>query len=116
MSSPPCINTHLRLQYRRCGHCKKLAPTWTQLAKEMEHKLAVAEVNCDENSSLCKSQDVTGYPMLFFYANGAKSEYSGGLKLEQLRAFAERASAPCVELSLKLVSPLFLYLLGRYRN
>jgi len=80
-----------------CGHCKKLAPTWKQLAKHMQSKLTIAEVNCDENSALCKAQGVTGYPMLLFYSEGAKSEYPGGRKLDQLKAFAEKASAPVME-------------------
>ena len=42
-----------------CGHCKKLAPTWKQLAWHMEGRITIAEVNCDESKSLCKSK---GYP------------------------------------------------------
>lgn len=80
-----------------CGHCKKLAPTWKQLAKHMQSKLTIAEVNCEDNSALCKAQGVTGYPMLAFYSEGAQSEYSGGRKLDQLKAFAEKASAPYVK-------------------
>ena len=30
-----------------CGHCQALAPTWNQMAKEMQHVLNVGEVNCD---------------------------------------------------------------------
>lgn len=79
----------------RCGHCKKLAPTWTQLAGEMQHKLKIAEVNCEEHSAICRQEGVTGYPMLFYYGGkGTKTEYTGGRKLEQLRAFAEKVSGP----------------------
>ncbi|KAF8905855.1 thioredoxin-like protein [Gymnopilus junonius] len=85
-----------------CGHCKKLAPTWRNLAKHMQHKVTVAEVNCDDESSLCKKQGVQGYPTLIWYGNGAdaedgKSEYNSGRKLEQLKAFAEKASAAGVQ-------------------
>ena len=84
----------------RCGHCKKLAPAWTQLASYMRNRLTIAEVNCDEHSSLCKEQDVPGYPSLFFYTGGGnamhKTDYTGGRKVEQLRQFAEMAVAPCV--------------------
>ena len=77
----------------RCGHCKKLAPTWKQLARHMQNKLNVAEVNCDAHAALCKAQDVPGFPMLVYYANGAKSEYTGGRKFDPLKAFTERASS-----------------------
>jgi thioredoxin domain-containing protein 5 len=78
-----------------CGHCKKLAPHWTRLAKEMQHKLTIAEVNCEDEKSLCGKQGVPGYPALYFYsATGAKTEYLGGRKLEKLKAFAEKATEP----------------------
>ena len=80
----------------RCGHCKKLAPTWIQLAKHMQHQLNVAEVNCDENDALCRSQEVLGYPMLQYYLGGVKTEYTGGRKIDQLKAFAEKAATPYV--------------------
>ena len=60
----------------------------------MTNKLTIAEVNCDDNASLCKSQNIQGYPTLaFFDGNGGKSEYNGGRKLEQLKTFSEKASA-----------------------
>ncbi|KAH7930318.1 thioredoxin-like protein [Leucogyrophana mollusca] len=80
-----------------CGHCKKLAPVWKQLGRHMKGKLNIAEVNCDEQKSLCSSQGVTGYPMLFYYAHGAKSEYTGTRKYDQLVAFTEKASSPTME-------------------
>jgi thioredoxin domain-containing protein 5 len=79
-----------------CGHCKKLAPHWTQLAVHMRHKMTIAEVNCEDHGSLCKKQGVEGYPALFFYPGpGAeKTEYMGGRKIEQLSAFADKATEP----------------------
>ena len=80
-----------------CGHCKKLAPIWKQLARHMKDKLTIAEVNCDDNASLCKSQTIEGYPtLIFFDSNGVKSEYNGGRKLDQLKAFSEKAAAAYV--------------------
>ena len=80
-----------------CGHCKKLAPIWKQLARHMKNKLTIAEVNCDDNPSLCKSQSIGGYPtLIFFDSDGVKSEYNGGRKLDQLKAFSEKAAAAYV--------------------
>ena len=80
-----------------CGHCKKLAPIWKQLAQHMKKKLTIAEVNCDDHAALCKSQSIEGYPtLIFFDGNGVKSEYNGGRKLEQLKTFSEKASAAYV--------------------
>ncbi|TCD69206.1 hypothetical protein EIP91_008502 [Steccherinum ochraceum] len=104
-----------------CGHCKKLAPIWTELARSMRGKLTVAEVNCEENGALCRTQGVTGYPMLFYYPSGrsSKMEYTGGRKLNQLVAFSERLSGPPVlmlnegELSQVVAEHPVVYLLLR---
>ena len=78
-----------------CGHCKKLAPTWIQLAEQMKNQLTIAEVNCEEHSALCRAEDVQGYPMLFYYDDdGVKSEYTGGRKLEQLQVFVGKVLKP----------------------
>ncbi|KAK0490375.1 protein disulfide isomerase [Armillaria novae-zelandiae] len=78
-----------------CGHCKKLAPTWKKLAKQMQNQLTIAEVNCEDHKALCTSQEIPGYPSLMYYSvTGTKNEYTSGRKLEQLAAFAEKASAP----------------------
>ena len=78
-----------------CGHCKKLAPTWTQLAEQMRNQLTVAEVNCEDHNALCRAEDVQGYPMLIYYGDdGVKTEYTGGRKSEQLQAFVEKVLKP----------------------
>jgi thioredoxin domain-containing protein 5 len=77
-----------------CGHCKKLAPAWKQLARHMQNKLTIAEVNCDEHGALCKSHNIQGYPtLLYFPAEGQSIEYNGGRKIDQLKLFAESATA-----------------------
>lgn len=82
-----------------CGHCKKLAPIWASLAKELKGQMQIAEVDCDAEGSLCKANNIQGYPTLVYFAHGSKSDYHGGRKLEQLKAFAEKASAEYVSLS-----------------
>ncbi|KAI0314733.1 thioredoxin-domain-containing protein [Amylostereum chailletii] len=82
-----------------CGHCKKLAPIWTQLAAQMQHKLTLAEVDCDAHKALCTREGVSGFPMLFFYPpdHGDKAEYTGNRKLDPLKAWAERAIKPAMQ-------------------
>ncbi|KAG8935469.1 hypothetical protein FRC02_008020 [Tulasnella sp. 418] len=76
-----------------CGHCKKLAPVWEEFASQMKGIINIAEVNCDENSRLCQSQGVSGYPMLFYYRNGAKVDYRKARTLEALKEFVEKSSS-----------------------
>ncbi|TBU43982.1 thioredoxin-domain-containing protein [Dichomitus squalens] len=81
-----------------CGHCKKLAPIWSQLGGLMQHKLTLAEVDCEAHNALCRKEGVTGYPMLQYYGDkNTRTEYTGGRKLEQLKAFAEKVSGPGVQ-------------------
>lgn len=46
----------------RCGHCKKLAPTWEEFAQKLSHdgKIKIAHVDCtlEENKDLCNDQEV----------------------------------------------------------
>ncbi|KAG8688702.1 hypothetical protein FRC11_004943 [Ceratobasidium sp. 423] len=80
-----------------CGHCKKLAPVWAELATRTKGQVSIAEVNCEQYGALCKSQNVDGYPMLFFYNAGQKVDFRGGRKIEPLEQFVLRAVAPGVQ-------------------
>ncbi|KAG9084829.1 hypothetical protein FRC06_003878 [Ceratobasidium sp. 370] len=80
-----------------CGHCKKLAPVWVELAAKAKGRATIAEVDCDRYGSLCKSQGVDGYPMLFFYHAGQKLDFRGPRKLEPLEQFVMRAVSPGVQ-------------------
>jgi thioredoxin-like negative regulator of GroEL len=62
----------------------------------MKHKINIAEVNCDENGSLCKEQGVEGYPMIFFYHHGHKVDYRGSRSVDALEKFVLKAIAPYV--------------------
>lgn len=64
----------------------------------MRNKLNIAEVDCEAHSALCKKEGITGYPMLFYYGGkgAGKTEYTGGRKIEQLQAFADKVSGPYV--------------------
>lgn len=46
----------------RCGHCKRLAPTWDDLAKKVvgSTNINVAKVDCtlEDNKELCSLQAV----------------------------------------------------------
>ncbi|QRV87234.1 thioredoxin [Ceratobasidium sp. AG-Ba] len=80
-----------------CGHCKKLAPVWVELAKKAQGRATIAEVDCDRFGGLCKSQGVDGYPMLFFFNAGQKVDFRGGRKIDALEQFVLRAVSPGVQ-------------------
>ncbi|KIY51914.1 thioredoxin-domain-containing protein [Fistulina hepatica ATCC 64428] len=81
-----------------CAHCKTLAPMWKELAKAMQGKVTIAEVDCEAHGALCKSYKVKGYPTLqYFNKIDTRTEYTGARTLEKLIAFVDQASAPLLQ-------------------
>ena len=93
-----------------CGDCKRLAPTWEELAGKMnvEKEVTIGKVDCTEQTALCSAQDVTGYPTLKFFKNGAEKEdgvkYRGNRDLASLEKFIKEKLGETDELTKKLKS------------
>lgn len=78
-----------------CGHCKRMAQTWDELAAKFigVAGVKIAKVDCTlaESKELCSEQDVNGFPTLYIYKDGEKiSEYSGNRSLDDLFEFVNR--------------------------
>jgi protein disulfide-isomerase A6 len=82
-----------------CGHCKKLAPVWEDLAQTLESqkdKIQIAKVDADAQRSLGKRFGVQGYPTLKYFDGKSKEpqDYKSGRDLDSLTAFvAEKTGA-----------------------
>ncbi|KAK6196833.1 hypothetical protein LQW54_011148 [Pestalotiopsis sp. IQ-011] len=74
-----------------CHHCQAMGPAWQQLAKEMQGRLNIGEVNCDAESRLCKDVHVRGYPTVHFFKGGERVEYDGLRGLGDFVKYAEKA-------------------------
>lgn len=74
-----------------CHHCQALAPNWHQMARELQGKLNVGEVNCDAEARLCKDVHVRGYPTIHFFRGGERVEYDGLRGLGDLISYAKKA-------------------------
>merc|ERR1711990_173742 len=62
-----------------CGHCKKLAPEYAAAAGILKDKnMHIAKVDATENNSLAERFEVRGFPTLYWFVDGQKSEYGGG--------------------------------------
>ncbi|MES1909766.1 MAG: hypothetical protein MHM6MM_002460 [Cercozoa sp. M6MM] len=74
-----------------CGHCKHLAPTWEEFAKEKsdELKVNVAKVDCTSNRATCKRFNVRGYPTLVFMKEGVMYKYQGQRSIDAFSKFVE---------------------------
>jgi len=82
-----------------CGHCKRLAPTWEQLAEQYENEsdVTIGHVDCtsddNKNKKICNDQGVNGFPTLIAFKDGAKAEeYNGKRELADLKAFVKKVS------------------------
>lgn len=76
-----------------CGYCKKLAPTWEDLAKKYQDTagVVIGRVDCTSDSKTCNTQGVGAYPTLLILKDGVKiEEYSGGRDLQTLTDFVEK--------------------------
>lgn len=79
----------------RCGHCKRLAPTWDELATKFAGSSVakVAKVDCtlEDSKELCNEQSVDGFPTIFIYKDGEKiEEYNGSRSLDDLFQYVSK--------------------------
>ncbi|CAK7205769.1 hypothetical protein SEUCBS139899_008548 [Sporothrix eucalyptigena] len=74
-----------------CHHCKAMAANWEQLAKEMEGKLNIGEVNCEKEKGLCKDVRVHGYPTIVLFRGGERVDYDGLRGLGDFVSYANKA-------------------------
>lgn len=75
-----------------CGHCKKLAPVYEELAAAFataSDKIQIAKVDADAERSLGKRFGVQGFPTLKYFDGKSvePEDYNGGRELEDLSAF-----------------------------
>lgn len=78
-----------------CGHCKRLAPTWDELAEKFvgNPNVKIGKVDCTlgDNKELCNEEEVDGFPTVFIYRNGERiEEYNGSRSIEDLIEFVSR--------------------------
>jgi thiol-disulfide isomerase/thioredoxin len=76
-----------------CGHCKRLAPIWEELAEKVaaesnSEKITISKVDVPKYRAVGDRFQVRGYPALkLFDGNGKMYDYKGPRKLDDLYAF-----------------------------
>lgn len=76
-----------------CGHCTKLAPTWEELARSLEHErdIQVSKIDCTQYRPICTDFEVKGYPTLLWIEDGKKIEkYTGPRSHTDLKAYVAK--------------------------
>ncbi|KKA27181.1 hypothetical protein TD95_005158 [Thielaviopsis punctulata] len=81
-----------------CGHCKALAPEYEVAATELKDKgIRLAKVDCTEETSLCSSFGVEGYPTLkVFRGLDNITPYTGQRKSAAISSYMIKQSLPAV--------------------
>jgi len=81
-----------------CGHCKHLAPEFIKAAAILEaDNVILAEVDCTEQTELAQRFDVHGYPTLYVFHNGEKSEYNGPREADGIVKYMRAQAGPAAK-------------------
>lgn len=79
-----------------CGHCKALAPHWTELSNTYKD-FVIAEVDCTAHGSVCSKYGVNGYPTIKLFHNGSVYDYKGGRNTKALTIYLDSMLKPQFE-------------------
>jgi len=86
-----------------CGHCKKLAPEYEQLAASFKKakSVLIAKVDCDEHKSVCTKYGVSGYPTIQWFPKGSlePKKYEGQRTAEALAEYVNSEAATNVKIA-----------------
>jgi len=74
-----------------CGHCKKLAPIWDELAEKFEDREDIVIAKMDSTANELPDVKIQSFPTLKFFPKGGGEmfDYSGERTLEALTQFIE---------------------------
>lgn len=80
-----------------CGHCKKLTPEFegaAEILSKNDPPIALAKVDATEQKTVAERFAVQGFPTLFWFKNGVKSEYTGGRTKDTIVQWILKKSGP----------------------
>ncbi|CDW56443.1 protein disulfide isomerase TMX3 [Trichuris trichiura] len=76
-----------------CGHCKRLLPTFDQVARALSGShVQVAKLDCTKYPSLANKLKVNGYPTIRLYRHGELFEYTGERTKEAIMDFTDKVT------------------------
>jgi protein disulfide-isomerase-like protein len=73
-----------------CGHCKKLTPTWEELATKLKadgHPCTVGALDATVHKTIAHRFGVRGFPTLILFAEGQMFKYKGARTVDDFEAF-----------------------------
>merc|ERR1712076_311944 len=75
-----------------CGHCKRLKPTWDDLATETKGDYNIGVVDCTVEKDLCGEHGVRGYPTILYFGEGEATngqKYQGQRDIGAFKSYLE---------------------------
>lgn len=78
-----------------CGHCKKIAPIWDQVAADLKDVPNLTIAKFDATANEVEGLDIRGYPTLKFYSAGSKgspTDYDGERGADDIKAWLKEHS------------------------
>lgn len=79
-----------------CGHCKKLAPIWEQVANDLKDVPNLVIAKFDATVNEVDGLEIRGYPTLKFYPKGNKAnpvDFNGGREVEDIKKWLQENSS-----------------------
>lgn len=80
-----------------CGHCKAMAPGYSNLAKRMqaeENAMPIAKVDATIEKDLAERFGVQGFPTLKFFVDGEPVDYQGGREENDIYQWLLKKTGP----------------------
>lgn len=76
-----------------CGHCKSMAPAYSELALENKYKengIPIAKLEATEHKKVAEKMKPQGFPTLRLYNRGFEIDYKGGRDKKEIQAFIDK--------------------------
>lgn len=71
-----------------CGHCRKLAPAWEELARKLKGQINVAHLDATTNQRTASRFNIRGFPTLLYLKDGQMYQYKGNRTVDDMYKFA----------------------------
>jgi len=87
-----------------CGHCKKLAPIWDELATKLKHNKNLVIAKMDSTANEVETVSVQGFPTIKFWPAGKKDapmDFNDDRTLEGFTKYLEKHATNAVSVEPK---------------
>lgn len=82
-----------------CGYCKRMNSTVSGLSSDLKGQVAFGLINVEKNNETRNKYDITAYPTLMIFKNGALMETQTGYKSESEFALILKKADPNLDIS-----------------